>query len=114
MTYRAAAFTIDNEDVYPGLTDGTDWNGFACPLFAREVIERQIADSPGVPLVYDARADAFVYDGEEIFEGEDVDGTTYYAVGAGSWVWCEIPLSDVRVSDVGDDAAWPILTLDRE
>ena len=106
MTYRAAKFKIDDA-AYPGITDGRDWNGWACPLFTRETLERMIADDSNFPLYYDAKSDVFIYDGDglgmdtETFEGENVNGTTHYGVGSGSWCWCEV-LPDDYIDPMGD------------
>lgn len=94
MEHRTAKFFIEREDgVYPGLASPETWNGFACPLFTREVVERMVAECPYLPLSYDAERDAFIEkddDGDdEVYEAIEIGGSRYYAVGAWSWAWHE-------------------------
>ena len=95
-------FTMDSlpGKVYPGYTDGDDWNGWACPYFERPQAEAVLrASEPnGFLWRYDADGDAYVvrYNqaedaAPEVFEGIDieVDGVLarVYPIGAYSWIW---------------------------
>lgn len=65
------------------------WNGWACPLFTRETVERIVSESPDV-LRWDG--DSVVYETEDSDEpevyGPDDDGL--YGIGSGSWCWDEV------------------------
>ncbi len=73
------------------------WNGFACPLFTREVgdeIMRELASGEDVvDAYYSSARDAFVilraHDTEpEIFEATEGG---LYGIGAFCWAWTEVP-----------------------
>ncbi len=85
---------IDGE--FEGWSDGTFWNGWEKPCFARKTAEL-VLQAAGASWTYDAKSDAFVVateDGEddETFAAETVqlgDGGAViaYFIGAGSWIW---------------------------
>lgn len=85
-----------------GYTDGSDWNGFACPFFEYGEAETVLAESKlnGYEWGYDTETDAFIVrstadpqDWEpEVFKATQirlVDGTEIraYGIGAYSWTW---------------------------
>ncbi len=96
-----AQFCTDSTPgTYSGYTDGSTWNGWACPFFTREVAEKVLADSEkvGYKVSYDEERKAFVVRHEddnpsdpEVFQAREieVDGNlvTVYGIGAYSWVW---------------------------
>lgn len=107
-------------NLFEGFTFGDRWNGFATPLFTKDVAERVmqwIYGNPGSKnLGYDAEQDAFVgllegnysdidnptEDEIDVWLGEDivVEGRTIrvYAIGSWCWVWDEM-------ADYGDEIA---------
>ena len=102
QTFYASLFCIDSseEEVFPGFTSGETWNGWACPLFTREVAEKVLADSEkvGYKVVYDEERRAFVvrYEDDnitapEVFQAQEIEVggnlVTVYGVGAYSWAW---------------------------
>jgi hypothetical protein len=68
-----------------GYDTGKKWNGWACPVFTREQVERIMWDWPGMSEWDDeATVAVFFHEGEEErFEG--VDGL--WAVGSKAWCW---------------------------
>lgn len=74
-----------------------DWNGFACPLFTREVgeeIMRELtSDEDVVEACYSSAQDAFVilrnHDSEPEVFSATADGLN--AIGAYCWAWTEVP-----------------------
>lgn len=103
-------FSLDGQDLfYEGYTDGSMWNGWACPLFEHEVAAAIARDyrptddtDPARPAAwYNAGDDSFVFlrnfeerfdVAAERFRGLDVpmgDGTTrrLYPVGRQAWCW---------------------------
>lgn len=100
-------FTVDDETLFEGYSDGTTWNGWSCPWFTKEValtIATELNHWAGEgSLVYDADTDAFIEDVQfiehdkdtvETYEGKDidVDGTTMklYPIGGSIWIWTEV------------------------
>lgn len=96
-------FCIDSleNETFEGFTDGSDWNGWACPYFTRQVAETVLkaSEKNGYKYSYDEQNDAFVVtnieDPEdyepEVFaavklsvEGEEI---TTYGIGAYYWIW---------------------------
>lgn len=74
-------------------SDGDRWNGFVCPYFPKEEVEKMntwLAEF-GDGLAYVPDDDAFVTMGDpdciETFSGVDIDGHHLYPIGNGSWVW---------------------------
>lgn len=102
--YRQAVFQIDSipNVVFQGFTDGSDWNGFAAPLFdfgtAQDVLAR--SEPNGFAWRFDPEIDAFVVadesdpDDEDVFAGETIDcggvEAHVYPIGARSWIWSEV------------------------
>lgn len=97
-------FVLDDAQLgsFKGYGDGSNWNGFACPYFEREIAERVLwaSEANGYRWTYDADRDAFLVRSEEdpadyepeVFEGIErrtTDGETLivYAIGAYSWSW---------------------------
>lgn len=85
--------------ILKGYTDGSRWNGWACPHFSKEEGLRLAEASPA--LRYDEARDAFVDrpivdedDIEEVFSSETItvagQPLKVYAIGAGSWCWDEV------------------------
>lgn len=80
---------------FPAFTHGDHWNGFATPLFEKEVAERIVAAvraKGNVDANYDPRRDAFVFrdvddEEEEVFSAMDVDGRALYPIGSHAWTW---------------------------
>ncbi len=100
-TFYKACFTIDDQHVYHGYTDGDLWNGFSCPYFEHNEAVRLLTDQGNV-WEYQAEASAFAVkqaDDPDDYEPEvfnrmtiEVDGAPIevYAIGAYSWVWDEM------------------------
>jgi hypothetical protein len=102
---HASSFTMDSlpNMFFEGYSDGSDWNGWACPYFEKAEAERVLAASEpnGFVWQFDETQDAFVVrnsnDDEEyepeIFEGTilNIDGNMVkvYIVGGYSWIWEE-------------------------
>ncbi|HEX9951970.1 MAG TPA: hypothetical protein VGB53_09400 [Rubricoccaceae bacterium] len=109
MPYRRGTFVLDATEVpYEGYTDGTTWNGWACPVFELEAARRIAADflelGAGFPeegqyrAAYDEASDRFtlydpVNDDEATYGPDtiDVDGQsiTIYPIGTREWTWEE-------------------------
>jgi hypothetical protein len=98
--FTSGTFSIDGmEGEFEGWSDGTLWNGWEKPCFAREVAER-ILEASGYCWSYDPAADEFTVvtsdeDEPEQFKGEAIqlgDGGSVTAcfVGAGAWIWEKI------------------------
>ncbi len=95
---REAKFQLDayGEEVFEGLTDGQRWNGWACPLFTKEVGLRIAEVNNAIDgcgrLYYDSEHDAFIaelaeYDEPYIFEVVQVVGVKYFPIGSHYWTW---------------------------
>lgn len=94
-----SAFEIDdNIAIYDGYTDGTHWNGWACPWFTKEtaleIVDAYNALMPDNELraIYNETEDTFIFYGydeaeTEEFKGKDstINGKTLhlYPVGYG-------------------------------
>lgn len=103
--YRRTRFVIDSlpGKSFEGVTDGSDWNGWACPRFERAEAERVLrASEPnGFAWTYDQASDQFVVTNEsddadsapEVFRATTVrmngERIKVYPVGAWSWIWEE-------------------------
>ena len=89
--------TIDDTRVYPAIYDpAVRWNGWLCPFFERDVVDKIIAD---LFADWQEAGDyhAFRWEGEKLIEtskdGDEswdeevlpVDGR--YALGGWSWTW---------------------------
>lgn len=101
--FTQAMFSTDafENDVFEGFTDGSLWNGWACPYFTYEIATRtlQLSEANGYQWHYDEGTDMFSVrhvDDPEDFE-PDAFGSitirvgdreiTVYAIGAHSWTW---------------------------
>lgn len=79
--------------------DGT-WNGWACPYFEKQEVERMPAWLPEFDdgLVYDEATDTFTttydLDAPESFTGTDIDGMHLYPIDNGSWTWTTVTSSE--------------------
>lgn len=92
-------FTIDtNPAIYEGFDTGVKWNGWACPMFTKEVADKIMADCQTegfLNVKYDSAKDTYTFadpeiqDGEEpdIFQGEEFEGHMLYPIGSHYWVW---------------------------
>ena len=105
VTYRSARFVVDGiEEEFAGFTAGDFWNGWACPVFTRQVAEQVLAASEtnGYRWQYNPASNAFEVRHEDdpedyepqIFNGvtvtfEDGHSIDVYAIGAYSWTWTE-------------------------
>lgn len=104
-TLRTASFGLDalGERIFEGYTDGKLWNGFDRPIFTFDGAMQIVAAwrSQGWAANYDEAADEFIFsgghdfetgepNGEESFGSVKLDGSKFYAVGAGSWTWEEL------------------------
>lgn len=109
-----SAFEIDdNIAIYDGYTDGTHWNGWACPWFTKETA-LEIADDYNVLMpddkvrtIYNETEDTFIFYGydeaeTEEFKGKDftINGKTLhlYPVGNGCWIWDDVADSQTKDS----------------
>jgi hypothetical protein len=82
---------------YPAYSDGTIWNGFACPHFTFDVAMQIALETP--QLQYLQKDDVFVTVDEELKVDLEVDAfgpstilvdgvaIKVYAIGAWSWTW---------------------------
>lgn len=106
MPFSPARFVIDGLDgPYAGFTDGSLWNGWACPVFTREVAD-QIAEDfnrqgewAGFPTSGSARFDADADAYEVAEEGNDPElflastievggrSVKVYEFGTRYWTW---------------------------
>ena len=106
--FRRASFYIDSlPSIYPGITRGESWNGWAVPYFEKEVSEQiaedysRAAKEQGGDLAdaharYDEGNDAFLFY-DPILKDEvaypatmiEVDGeeVTVYPIGTREWTW---------------------------
>jgi len=101
--YRRGRFTTDDTVSFEGWTDGSLWNGWACPAFEKQEADRLAAHlrSVGCVAEFDAAKDAFTireFDGADLYDPEEYEGLDIetpegtkrvYAIGAYSWVWQE-------------------------
>jgi hypothetical protein len=103
MDLHPATFHLDAdpETTFQGYTDGSMWNGWACPYFEREVAEKvaqyyeELHDGgaeSGYEADYDPERDAFVfrepaYDEPLVVESVEVGGQNLYPIGAYQWTW---------------------------
>lgn len=110
-SFRRGTFSIDGlPGTYPGFTRGESWNGWAVPLFAKDVALRiaedyghaakeQGGDMADARARYDEEADALLFY-DPIYEDEveypatviEVNGerVTAYPLGSCEWTWEEI------------------------
>lgn len=106
-------FGIDvNNEYYEGYSDPSfRWNGWACPYFEKNVadyIAKKVSVNEDYCLYYDEEQDKYL-----LYESEDgkLVETDYfekriintpegikevYPIGAGSWIWDDYSLSEVK------------------
>lgn len=98
-----AHFRMDalGNEVFEGFTDGSDWNGWACPFFVKAVAEKVLkaSEKNGYLHSYDKEKDAFIVTNTEdpedyepeIFEATkitiDNEEVVVYPIGAYYWIW---------------------------
>lgn len=97
LTWRPALFEVADKLFYSGFTDGKAWNGWAMPVFRKEVA-MQIAkdlDSADERIAYDEALDAFTCtqpgdDKPVLSEGFpiEVGGNKVHVYGLGGGYWC--------------------------
>lgn len=94
---RKTLFTIDGfEAVFDGYTDGSHWNGWACPWFTKKVADEimRISKNKGYYVYYDQNSDTYMYyvddDNNDEFQGNDIDGLHLYPIGNACWVWDDL------------------------
>lgn len=72
-----------------------EWNGWACPYFEKEEVERMRPwlKKLNEALTYDEANDEYTVSTEdysednECFKGIDINNCHLYPIGNGSWVW---------------------------
>lgn len=95
---RKTLFTIDGiEAVFEGYTDGSHWNGWACPWFTKEVaddIMRMTNKDNENVMRYYQEIDTYSYyiddDNNSEFKGKDINGLHLYPIGNAYWVWDDL------------------------
>lgn len=99
--FRKSSFNIDDGEMLNGYTNGSTWNGWACPYFDFEnatKLANQFMDNDDSKMLYDTKKDTFFYkvEWDEIVEewmGEDIEVNGeivhVYPIGAYCWVWDE-------------------------
>ena len=94
-TFRIGRFTIDDAAVFEGWTDGSDWNGWACPYF--EVAEAQkIAAYHGGRFDEASREFTFQANSEEpeSYAAETIEAggrqVEAWPIGSTIWIWDEV------------------------
>lgn len=93
LAWRAAAVTLENDEVYPCYLRGDKWNGWECPRFDRETVDRLLREC-GHSSRREGHSVIIPYDGEDaVYPRETIslDGRQIeaWAIGAGSWTWSE-------------------------
>ena len=104
-TYRSARFVVDGiQEEFASFTADDFWNGWACPVFTRQVAEQVLtaSEANGYRWQYNSVSDAFEVrheDDPEDYEPQIFNGMTVtldhghsidvYAIGAYSWTWTE-------------------------
>lgn len=100
---REATFTLSELGVSSkGYTNGSTWNGFACPWFTKEQaidLMDQCNAHEAIPdiIIFDEEQDRFVdFEYGELVDEDaysfatcDIDGMHLYAFGDG-WIWEEV------------------------
>jgi hypothetical protein len=106
--FRRTIFKIESlTGKFPGFSDGSLWNGWACPYFEKNIAEEILLHSQqnGYNWYYDSQLDAFVVSHKddpsdfepEIFQSvlKHANGysTRLYGIGTYSWIWQEETVS---------------------
>jgi hypothetical protein len=94
MKYEHKTFAIECGPQFNGITDGSLWNGWACPWFTLETmkkIQAWIEDGINVnPILIEDDKVCDVYENESIEMARTVvDGVTYYSIDGWCWDSCE-------------------------
>ena len=91
MKYAHKTFAIECGPQFAGITDGSLWNGWACPWFTLETMkEIQAWTNDGIndPIEIEGDKVFDVYIDERIEMARSViDGVTYYSIDG--WCWDE-------------------------
>lgn len=105
--FEKAVFCIESipNVQFQGYHNGTDWNGFACPYFERQVAEKilKASEENGFVWSYNLDMDSFevrssmdpVNYEPEMFAAQEIsinrESIKVYPIGAYSWIWglCE-------------------------
>lgn len=107
-TLTPARFSVDNGPAYAGFTDGSTWNGWACPYFPKDVAEAiaEFQVSGGYAARYVPATDGFCFtfeSGTECFGGVSKYTSPHrtprrlYPIGLGSWCWDQIEEGDLSI-----------------
>src|SRR5205823_5399404 len=77
--YRRGKFTTDDTVSFEGWTDGSLWNGWACPAFEKQEADRLAAHlrSLGAIAEFDPAKDTFMvreFDGTDVYDPEEYQG----------------------------------------
>jgi hypothetical protein len=109
MTFRGALFVADfaEAQVFTGWTDGSEWNGWASPVFelseGNRIVDLHRNRYGEDSAYFDSELDAFVFwfDGagnREIYAGITVETSMgpskVYPIGKGVWIWEEMVQAD--------------------
>jgi hypothetical protein len=90
-TFKQGTFCIECGPQFQGITDGSLWNGWACPWFTLETmkaIQAWVNDGINDPIEIDGDKIFDVYINERIELARSViDGVTYYSIDG--WCWDE-------------------------
>lgn len=101
MEYKQAYFGIDScPTLVQGYTRGERWNGWQCPCFTKEVVDKYIETEDmrtAYKVVYNESKDTYILydnyvedDDEPLaYEGHDIEinGVTKHVYDLGSWAW---------------------------
>lgn len=95
---RKAKFTIEGVGTYEGFTDGSTWNGYAMPLFTKEVADKlaKVLVEAGNKAEYTEKVDGYHIhlhgadeEENEWYYGLLMGDKRLYPIGGGSWIWDE-------------------------
>lgn len=100
-TFYTAKFCIDTlSDSFAGYTDGSTWNGWACPFFTKTVAEQILSASMsnGYSFSYDEQRRGFIVRHRddldltpEVFLAQEIEVNDQklevFPIGAYSWSW---------------------------
>jgi hypothetical protein len=95
---RKGNFKIDSltDLVFSGFTFGEEWNGWACPYFPFEQVQKIVEAqnvSADIKARYDSSQDKFVFefsDGTEEYNAEIFPEGKLYPIGNSAWIWEEV------------------------
>lgn len=92
--------------------DRPKWNGYACPLFTREVAQELLNAIAPEGWSYDSAKDQFLVNcdggGPEEYAAINTEHGVLYGVGAYGWCWEEVdgPNTPERIAEVAEEAFW--------